>query len=148
MWITSNYKEVQLSKMRIGQPAEVITDIYGGRVKFHGKVVGIGGGTGSVFSVLPPQNATGNWIKIVQRIPVKIDIPADMLQKHPLRLGLSVETTVDLHHTDFPMVPMIKPAEPIYETDVFLSQEEGAEEIIVKIINENLSPLFIEDMIE
>jgi membrane fusion protein, multidrug efflux system len=146
MWITSNYKEVQLSKMRVGQPVKVITDIYGGRVVFRGKVAGIGGGTGSVFSVLPPQNATGNWIKIVQRIPVKIDIPAEMLKKHPLRLGLSVETTVDLHQMHLPIVPDVKPARPLYETDVFAAQEEGAEPLIVKIIDENLSPHFVKDM--
>lgn len=146
MWITSNYKEVQLEKMRIGQSVKVRTDIYGGTVIFAGKIVGIGGGTGSVFSVLPPQNATGNWIKIVQRIPVKIDISQDMLKKHPLRLGLSVETTVDLHHIDLPMVPEQKPDQPIYETDVFVLQEEGAEALIQQIINANLSSQFIHDM--
>jgi membrane fusion protein, multidrug efflux system len=145
MWITSNYKEVQLSKMRIGQPAKVTTDIYGGRAIFHGTVTGIGGGTGSVFSVLPPQNATGNWIKIVQRIPVRIDIPCEMLEKYPLRLGLSVETTVDLHHADLPMVPKTKPLKPLYETDVFICQEEGAEALIDEIIQNNLSTHFIED---
>lgn len=145
MWITANYKEVQLSKMRIGQSVKVTTDIYGRNVPFQGTVVGIGGGTGSVFSVLPPQNATGNWIKIVQRIPVKIDISACMLEKYPLRLGLSVETTVDLHEGDLPMVPAEKPQEPIYETTVFATQEEGAELLIEQTIRENLSQHFIED---
>src|SRR5579862_812647 len=146
MWITANYKEVQLAKMRIGQKVKVTTDTYGGSVVFHGIVVGMGGGTGSVFSVLPPQNATGNWIKIVQRIPVKIDIPESMLQKYPLRLGLSVETTVDLHQLDLPMVPEAKPDKPIYETTVFACQEEGAEILIAKIIEDNLSLHFVEDM--
>lgn len=146
MWITSNYKEVQLSKMRVGQPVKVTTDIYGRGVVFQGKVAGIGGGTGSVFSVLPPQNATGNWIKIVQRIPVKIDIPEEMIKKHPLRLGLSVETNVDLHQRNLPMVPDIKPAQPIYETGVFVHQEDGAELLIAQIIEENLSPHFVKDM--
>ncbi|HEY2810952.1 MAG TPA: efflux RND transporter periplasmic adaptor subunit [Rhabdochlamydiaceae bacterium] len=146
MWVIANFKEVQLGKMRIGQSVKVTSDIYGGRVVFDGTVVGIGGGTGAVFSVLPPQNATGNWIKIVQRIPVKIDVPADMLAKYPLRLGLSMEATVNLYAVDLPMVPSPKPPEPLYSTDVFARQEEGAEELIVKIIAENLSEHFLEDM--
>jgi membrane fusion protein, multidrug efflux system len=135
MWVTANYKEVQLAKMRIGQPVKVTSDIYGSRVVFHGKIAGIGGGTGSVFSVLPPQNATGNWIKIVQRVPVRITLDQEQIKQHPLRLGLSMETTVDIHDTTCPFVPEIRSQEPLFSTDVFATQEEGANALITQVIN-------------
>lgn len=137
MWVTANYKEVQLSKMRIGQPVKITSDIYGRRVVFKGVVAGIGGGTGSVFSVLPPQNATGNWIKIVQRVPVRIMIDQDQLHKYPLRLGLSMEVTTDIHDTSKPFVPEIRPSTPLYATDVFATQEEGANALIAEVIFNN-----------
>lgn len=146
MWVTANYKETQLPKMRVGQPVEVSSDIYGSKVKFKGIVAGLGGGTGSVFSVLPPQNATGNWIKIVQRIPVRITIDQEQVKKFPLRLGLSMETTVDLHNTQLPFVPEVLPDKPLFTTEIFATQEEGAEELIAEVIDANLSMAFIEDM--
>ncbi len=148
MWITANYKETQLSKMRVGQPAVIHSDIYGGKVKFQGKVAGVGGGSGSVFSVLPPQNATGNWIKIVQRIPVRLLIDQNQVKQFPLRLGLSMEVTVDISDTNQPFIPCERPEGPLYTTDVFATQEEGAEELIDEVIGSNLSPIFIEDMTE
>ncbi len=146
MWIDANYKEVQLAKVRVGQPAEVVSDIYGSSVTYRGTVVGIAGGTGSVFSVLPPQNATGNWIKIVQRLPVRINLDPEQIKQFPLRLGLSVETNIDIHDTQKPMFPAVTPPIPIYSTDVFSKQENGAEELIERVMLENLSPLFLEDM--
>lgn len=146
MWIDANYKEVQLSKVRVGQPATVEADMYGGSVTYQGVVVGIAGGTGSIFSVLPPQNATGNWIKIVQRLPVRINLDPEQVKQFPLRLGLSVETNIDIHDTQKPMFPAIAPPVPIYSTDVFAEQEVGAEELIEKVIQENLSTLFMEDL--
>ncbi len=148
MWVNANFKEVQLTKMRVGQPAVVHSDIYGREVKFHGKIAGIGGGTGSVFSVLPPQNATGNWIKIVQRIPVRIILDQNQIKQFPLRLGLSMEVTVDISDIEKPFVPSIRPEGPLYTTDVFADQEQGAEELIVEVIVANLAPTFIEDMTE
>lgn len=145
MWVNANYKEVQLSKMRVGQPVRIISDIYGSSVVFKGKVAGIGGGTGSVFSVLPPQNATGNWIKIVQRLPVRIILDQEQIKQHPLRLGLSMDVTVDIHDTDKPYVPEIRPDQPLFTTDVFAEQEEGAELLILEVIAKNLSMAFIED---
>jgi membrane fusion protein (multidrug efflux system) len=89
LWVDANFKEVQLARMRIGQPAAVTADIYGDKVVYHGRVAGLGAGTGAAFALLPAQNATGNWIKVVQRVPVRIEIdPAD-LKAHPLRVGLS-----------------------------------------------------------
>ena len=95
LWVDANFKESQLRRMRIGQPALVRADMYGGSVTYHGTVQGFAAGTGSVFSLLPPQNATGNWIKVVQRVPVRIAIPEDELRAHPLLVGLSVTVEVD-----------------------------------------------------
>ena len=97
LWIDANFKETQLDKMRIGQPVEIESDLYGSNVKYSGTVDSIGAGTGSAFALLPAQNATGNWIKIVQRVPVRIHINADELAQHPLRIGLSTTVDVNLH---------------------------------------------------
>jgi len=155
MWVNANYKETQLANVRIGQPVTMTADLYGGSVVFNGSVEGITAGTGSVFSLLPPQNATGNWIKIVQRLPVRIRLVPEEFKKHPLRLGLSMTVTVDTHHRDGPTVsnPLLihcdQRAEPVsdlradckevplYYTNIFESQLEGVEELISKIIQEN-----------
>jgi membrane fusion protein (multidrug efflux system) len=96
VWIDANFKEGQLEDMRIGQPAEVTADIYGGGVTYHGRIVGLGAGSGSAFALLPPQNASGNWIKIVQRVPVRVALDPKELSEHPLRVGLSVDVSVDV----------------------------------------------------
>lgn len=95
MHVDANFKEVQLKKVRIGQEVELISDLYGSDVVFHGKISGISGGTGSAFAVIPAQNATGNWIKVVQRLPVRIDLLPEELVHHPLQVGLSMD--VDIH---------------------------------------------------
>lgn len=97
VWLDANFKESQLRHLRLGQPATLVSDLYGGDVVFHGHVIGLSAGTGSAFSLLPPQNATGNWIKVVQRLPVKIALDPAELAEHPLRIGLSVTATVDTH---------------------------------------------------
>jgi membrane fusion protein (multidrug efflux system) len=97
LWVDANFKESQLRNMRIGQPATLTADLYGGKVEYHGKVVGLSAGTGSAFALLPAQNATGNWIKVVQRVPVRISLDPQELHKHPLRIGLSMRVEVDLH---------------------------------------------------
>jgi membrane fusion protein (multidrug efflux system) len=104
VWVDANFKEVQLAKMRLGQPVTVKTDLYGGDVTYHGRVAGLGAGSGSAFAVLPAQNASGNWIKIVQRVPVRISLDADELKAHPLRVGLSVTADVDVHDQSGPLV--------------------------------------------
>jgi membrane fusion protein (multidrug efflux system) len=96
MYVDANFKEVQLAKVRIGQPAILTSDLYGDGVKFHGRVEGLSGGTGSAFSLIPAQNASGNWIKIVQRLPVRITLDPAELAAHPLRVGLSMKATVDV----------------------------------------------------
>jgi membrane fusion protein, multidrug efflux system len=97
VWIDANFKEVQLARMRVGQPVRVKTDIYGGSVVYHGHIEGLGAGSGSAFALLPPQNASGNWIKIVQRVPVRIALDPQELADHPLRVGLSVSAEADVH---------------------------------------------------
>jgi membrane fusion protein, multidrug efflux system len=96
VYVNANYKEAQLRKVRLGQPAVLTADLYGGSVKYHGKVVGLGGGTGAAFSLIPAQNATGNWIKVVQRLPVRIALDPRELASHPLRVGLSMDADIDV----------------------------------------------------
>ncbi|GME29313.1 multidrug export protein EmrA [Pantoea agglomerans] len=95
LWVDANFKETQLAGVRIGQPATVVADIYGDEVVYQGKVVGLDMGTGSAFSLLPAQNATGNWIKVVQRLPVRIELNQDDIARHPLRIGLSTLVKID-----------------------------------------------------
>jgi membrane fusion protein (multidrug efflux system) len=99
-YVDANFKEGQLSDVRVGQPVELTSDLYGGKVVFHGHVAGMGGGTGSAFAVIPAQNATGNWIKVVQRVPVRITLDPGELKMHPLRVGLSMTTTIDTHEVN------------------------------------------------
>ena len=104
VWIDANFKEVQLEDMRIGQPVTVRADIYGGSVTYHGRIQGLGAGSGSAFALLPPQNASGNWIKIVQRVPVRIALDPKELADHPLRVGLSVSVSVNIADSSGPTV--------------------------------------------
>ena len=96
VYVDANFKEGQLERVRPGQPVELVSDLYGGSVKFHGYVVGFAGGTGSAFALIPAQNATGNWIKVVQRLPVRIALDGRDLAAHPLRVGLSMDATIDV----------------------------------------------------
>jgi membrane fusion protein (multidrug efflux system) len=96
VYVDANFKEVQLDRVRPGQPVILTSDLYGDGVKFHGRVKGLSGGTGSAFSLIPAQNASGNWIKIVQRLPVRITLDPKELEAHPLRVGLSMKATIDV----------------------------------------------------
>jgi membrane fusion protein (multidrug efflux system) len=112
-WVDANFKEVQLRHMRIGQPAAVTADIYGSSVTYHGRVAGLAAGSGDAFALLPPQNASGNWIKIVQRLPVRIEFDRGELEKHPLRIGLSTSVQVDTRNQSGPLVSeTVRPPEP------------------------------------
>lgn len=137
LWVDANYKEIQLSNVRIGQSVRMTSDIYGRKVVFSGKVIGINPGTGNVFSALPPQNATGNWIKIVQRVPVRVSLDPQQLKKNPLWLGLSMDVRVDIHDTSNKMLREPSRLKPIYKTKIYQEQETGAESIIEQIIQEN-----------
>jgi membrane fusion protein, multidrug efflux system len=104
VWVDANFKEVQLRSMRVGQPVKLHADLYGSDVIFHGRLAGVSAGSGSAFALLPAQNASGNWIKIVQRLPVRITLDPQELKVHPLRVGLSMVAEVDVHDTSGPVV--------------------------------------------
>jgi membrane fusion protein (multidrug efflux system) len=149
IWINANFKETQLKRMRVGQPVKVESEVYGSSMEYHGIVTGVSGGTGSAFSVLPAQNATGNWIKIVQRVPVRIDIPLEEIEKAPLRIGLSMMVTVDTHNTQGSMAPSIrKKVEERYATPIFDNDEEGVDQVIEDIILSNMSIYSLESQID
>lgn len=117
VWIDANFRETQLADLRVGQPVTVTSDAYGGSVTFHGKVVGLAAGSGNAFALLPPQNASGNWIKIVQRVPVRVALDNGELARNPLRVGLSVKVTVDTSHGGGAPVTAAM-AQPVGETAI------------------------------
>lgn len=137
LWIDANFKETQLGKMRIGQPVEIESDLYGSDVKYSGTIDSLGAGTGSAFALLPAQNATGNWIKIVQRVPVRIHINAEELAKHPLRIGLSTTVDVDLHDQSGPVLAQQPPKQASFSTNVYEQQLAEADALISRLIHEN-----------
>jgi membrane fusion protein (multidrug efflux system) len=139
LWVDANFKEVQLENMRIGQPVKVIADVYGGQVEFHGKIIGMGAGTGAAFSLLPAQNATGNWIKVVQRVPVRIALDPKELHDHPLRVGLSIRATVDVHNRDGAQVSTHNESAPDNRTDVYEGSDREADALVERIIASNLA---------
>jgi membrane fusion protein (multidrug efflux system) len=138
MWIEANFKENELSGLRIGQPVEVSADMYGSRVHYHGRLLGLTAGTGSALAVLPAQNAAGNWIKIVQRLPVRIGLDPRELETHPLFLGLSTDVSVDVHDQKGAALSR-QPAWPVaLNTDVYAAQDAGADAAINEILAANL----------
>lgn len=137
VWVDANFKETDLAAMRIGQSVHLTADFYGDDVVYHGRVAGISAGTGAAFELLPPQNATGNWIKIVRRVPVRIELDRDELEKHPLRLGLSMDVTVDLHDTSGKMLASAPPARAPLTTDVYQRRDAAAQPVIDRIIDAN-----------
>ena len=138
LWVEANFKESQLARMRIGQPVTLRADVYGSQVEYHGKVLGLGAGTGGVFSLLPAQNATGNWIKVVQRVPVRVSLDAAELAAHPLRVGLSMLAEVDLHDQSGPVLGTTPRQAPALQTTVFGAKDQQAEQRIARIIAANL----------
>jgi Multidrug resistance efflux pump len=138
LWIDANFKESQLRHIRIGQPATVTSDLYGGDVEYQGKVIGLGAGTGSVFSLLPAQNATGNWIKVVQRVPVRIALDNQALDKHPLRIGLSADVTVDIRDDKGSMLANTPAQQPVAQTTVYDRMASKADAEADRIISANL----------
>jgi membrane fusion protein (multidrug efflux system) len=137
LWIDANFKETQLRDMRIGQPVDIESDIYGSDVKYSGTVDSLGAGTGSAFALLPAQNATGNWIKIVQRVPVRIHINAEELAKHPLRVGLSTNVEVNLHDQSGPVLAQQPPQKASFSTNVYDRQLAEADAMIAQLIHDN-----------
>ncbi|URX63852.1 HlyD family efflux transporter periplasmic adaptor subunit [Luteibacter anthropi] len=140
VWIDANFKETQLTHMRIGQPVDVTADVYGSDVVYKAKIRSLGVGSGSAFSILPAQNATGNWIKIVQRVPVRVVFTdPKQLDEKPLRLGLSTKVTVSLHDQSGGLLAKQAPTEPEFSTDVYNNRLAGADAEIARVIHENAS---------
>ena len=139
LWVDANFKEVQIARMRIGQPVTLESDLYGSNVTFHGKVAGLAAGTGSAFALLPTQNASGNWIKVVQRVPVRITLDPQELAVHPLRLGVSMQVNADIAHSGGNSLTSNQPARTAaaYQTAVFDSSDAKADALVARIIAEN-----------
>jgi membrane fusion protein (multidrug efflux system) len=137
MWVDANYKETQLANIRIGQPATVVTDMYGDDVVFTGKVVGLDMGTGSAFSLLPAQNATGNWIKVVQRLPVRIELDEQQITEHPLRIGLSALVNVNTTSRDGAVLSTQIRTTPVYESNARVLDMAPVNTLIDQIIQAN-----------
>jgi membrane fusion protein, multidrug efflux system len=138
VWIDANFKETQLEKIRIGQAVNVKADIYGSDFIYHGRVLGLTAGTGSALALLPSENATGNWIKIVQRLPVRIGLDPRELAQHPLFLGLSTKVDVNVHDLTGASLSS-EPAWPAQmQTEVYAAQDAGVDSEIERIVRENL----------
>lgn len=143
IWVDANYKETQLRKVRNNQRVTFTADMYGKSLEYHGRVVGLTPGTGAAFALLPPQNASGNWIKIIQRLPVRICVDPEEIKKHPLFIGLSVRMYVDLHDQTGPRLTEVARIQPRYATSMYTCQKvqmDKIDELICQIIYEN-SPL-------
>src|SRR5271156_4292843 len=140
VWIDANFKEAQLRRMRAGQPVTVRTDLYGHQVAYHGRLVGIAAGSGSAFALLPAQNASGNWIKIVQRVPVRILLDRQELEAHPLRVGLSTTVRVDLHDTSGPAITTTVFRNTPLPTEASAGDDPAVDTRIAQIIADNAGP--------
>jgi len=137
VWVDANFKENQLAHLRPGQPVTLIADAYGGSIEFHGKVTGFSAGTGAAFALLPAQNASGNWIKVVQRVPVRIALEREELDRHPLQIGLSMKVDVDTHGRDGARLERVARETPVYETKAFDTALSEADGRIERIIADN-----------
>ncbi len=139
VWVEANFKEGQLRKMRVGQPVTMTADLYGSSVTYHGTVAGLDAGTGSAFALLPAQNATGNWIKVVQRVPVRIALDPEDLKKHPLRVGLSMDVEVNVGKDEGEPLTAAGRKEPVWSTRAFEPPHDEIDALVNKIIQDNLA---------
>jgi membrane fusion protein (multidrug efflux system) len=137
VWVDANFKENQLANLRPGQPVTLVADAYGSSAEFHGKVAGFSAGTGAAFALLPAQNASGNWIKVVQRVPVRIALDRRELDAHPLQIGLSMKVDVDTHGRSAAPLQRVARDAPVYETRAFADTQARADERIERIIAQN-----------
>ena len=138
LWVDANFKEVQLRNIRIGQPVKLTADVYGKKVEYDGKVAGLGVGTGSAFALLPAQNATGNWIKVVQRVPVRIALDAEQLKANPLRIGLSMDAEIDITSKSGKMLADAPRGSALTQTQVYSQLDRGADAEVDRIVAANL----------
>ena len=139
VWVDANFKELQIAVMRVGQPVTLTADLYGGAMRYHGRVAGFSAGTGASFALLPAQNATGNWIKVVQRVPVRIELERGELDAHPLQIGLSMRVEVGTRDRSGPRLPQSANTATSYHTDVFDAVDRDAEARVAAIIAANLT---------
>lgn len=140
VWIEANYKETKLKRLRIGQSCKFTADMHGDGIEYHGKVVGFQPGSGNAFALLPPQNASGNWIKIVQRVPVRVSVEPDEIKRDPIFLGCSIKMSVDARDDSGKMLSYIPTEKPIYTTDIYQTQFTEMEEVmplVEEIITKN-----------
>jgi membrane fusion protein (multidrug efflux system) len=138
VWVDANFKEGQVARLHIGQPARLVADVYGDKVEFDGKIVGLSAGTGAAFALLPAQNATGNWIKVVQRVPVRIALDAKQVAAHPLRVGLSMEVKVDVREQSGGSLAAAPRSEPAVQTTVYDRMDQAAAAEVARVIKANL----------
>ena len=137
LWVDANFKETELGNVRIGQPVSLTSDFWGKAVEYHGKVQGLAAGTGAAFSVLPAQNASGNWIKIVQRLAVRIALDPAPMDQHPLRVGLSMRASIDTHDQSGPLLAREAVSDTRLSTDVFAESARDADALIARVIAAN-----------
>lgn len=137
IWVNANFKESQLEDLRIGQPVQLSADAYSRNIVFHGTIVGLDAGTGSAFSLMPAQNATGNWIKVTQRVPVRIALKAEEIAEHPLRLGLSMRVSVNTTDTNGGVLNTVAPPKAAYNTDIFNNELKDANDVVEQVIAAN-----------
>ncbi|EJM74893.1 efflux RND transporter periplasmic adaptor subunit [Pseudomonas sp. GM55] len=137
VWVNANFKESQIEDLRIGQPVELRADAYSRSVIFHGTIIGLDAGTGSAFSLLPAQNATGNWIKVSQRVPVRIALRSQEIAQNPLRLGLSMRVSVDTSDRNGPVLNKTAAQQPVYSTEIFKNELQDANEVVERVISAN-----------
>ena len=137
VWVDANFKEVQLRNIRIGQPVTLTADLYGKHVEYKGSIAGLGAGTGAAFALLPAQNATGNWIKVVQRIPVRVSLDPQQVAQNPLRIGLSMEVSVDVTDQSGRALADAPRAASTVQTEVYAAMDKGADEEVRRIIAAN-----------
>ncbi len=138
VWVDANFKETQLRDMRIGQPVELVSDVYGDDVRYTGRIASIGLGTGSAFALLPAQNASGNWIKIVQRVPVRVTLDPKQLAEHPLRVGMSMSADVSLKQRDGTTLATKPANRPVLVTSAYAQQLAEADALIQRVVRDNL----------
>ena len=137
VWVDANFKEVQLRKIRLGQPVKLTADLYGKKVEYRGTVAGLGAGTGAAFALLPAQNATGNWIKVVQRVPVRVALDAKQIAANPLRVGLSMDAEVDVTNQDGKMLSDAPRTSPVAQAQVYSAADSGADAEVRRVIAAN-----------
>jgi membrane fusion protein (multidrug efflux system) len=141
IWVDANYKERQLRSVRIGQPATLKSDFYGGAVKYNGHVVGLEPNTGAAFSLLPPDEGSGNWIKIIQRVPVRIILDEKQLETHPLRIGLSMRVAVNTSDHSGAVLTQTPSTQAVYATDIYSNEWAQANKLVQGLVATNLQTL-------